>query len=135
MHLVEGNEQAGARRTMAQLCVAAGSLAESAECNHAWIELHHVFQGLGWLVRTSLSLSRRCFANCFWHRRPRATDNIAVCLEQVYSYDTVGWTEFISVAAKDNKSVGSKKRRPSSGDVSGTTGGTGRKGRRRKSRP
>eukprot|EP01044_Picomonas_judraskeda_P018876 COSAG03_NODE_3848_length_1796_cov_3.434885_3_plen_71_part_00 len=36
---------------MAQLCVAAGSSAESAECSHAWIELHHVFQGMGWLVR------------------------------------------------------------------------------------
>lgn len=39
---------------MAQLCVAAGSSAESAECSHAWIELHHVFQGMGWLVRTCI---------------------------------------------------------------------------------
>jgi SAM-dependent methyltransferase len=50
MASVQGNEQAGARRTMAELCVEAGSAAESAECSTAWIELHHVFQGMGWLV-------------------------------------------------------------------------------------
>ncbi len=78
MRLVEGNEQSGARHTMAQLCVAAGSLAESAECNHAWIELHHVFQGLGWLVRRHIACHiepRWCFARMIvWHRRFRATN-------------------------------------------------------------
>ena len=124
MRLVEGNEQPGARRTMAQLCVAAGSSAESAECSHAWIELHNVFQGMGWLVRMPRPLERCRQVTC-----------IALRFTQVYSYDTAGWTEFISVAAKGNKSLGSKKRRSASGDGSDGTGGSGRRGRRHKNRP